>query len=86
MSGGRYDYSDAGLDSFLSRSIDDVSQVNLSAPGPPNNAIAFDRSSVTGPLGDTLRVGKIYIDGVKGRVSFFDDTGNEYMRQGELDD
>lgn len=86
MSDGKYDYSDAGLDGFLSRSIDDVNQPSLNTPGPIVGSIAFDRTNVSGPLGDVLRVGKIYIDGVKGRVSFFDDTGNEYMRQGELDD
>jgi hypothetical protein len=81
-----YDYIEAGFDGFLSRSIDDVSQTNLDSSGPVSTAQAFDRTQVTGQLGDTLQIGKVKIDGVKGRVSITDDSNNEVARFGELDD
>lgn len=80
-----YDYTDAGLDAFLSRSVDSVSQVNLDSSGPVSNSQAYDRTQVSGSLGDTIRVGKIQLDGVAGRISVFDDSNNEVVRIGELD-
>ncbi len=81
-----YDYNSAGFDGFLSRSIDDVSQTNLDSQGPVSTQMAYDRTQVTGQLGDTLRIGLIELDGVKGRISIFDADGNEIVRMGELDD
>lgn len=80
-----YDYESAGLDGFLSRSIDNLSQVTLDSPGPRSTAVAYDRAQVTGPLGNTLRIGNINLDGVNGRISLFDANGNEVIRIGELD-
>ncbi len=80
-----YDYTDSGFDSFLSRSIDSVSQVNLDSTGPSSTAKAYDRGQSTGSVGDSFRVGRIYIDGVKGRISAYDENGNEVVRFGELD-
>ena len=80
-----YDYIQAGFDGFLSRSIDDFTQVNLSSPGPQTTSIRYDSAQVTGPVGDTYRVGKIFFDGAKGRISIYDDNGNEVVRIGELD-
>lgn len=57
-----YDYSKAGFDGFLSRSIDDLSQANLDSLGPPSTAQAYDRSQVSGSLGDTLQVGNVHIN------------------------
>jgi hypothetical protein len=81
-----YDYVEAGFDGFLSRSIDDVSQVNLDSGGPRPMTQAYDRMQVSGQLGDSFQVGKIQIDGVRGRLSIVDDNGNEVVRIGELDD
>jgi hypothetical protein len=81
-----YDYGDSGFDAFLSRSIDSVSQVNLDSTGPVSTSRAFDRGQNTGSIGDILRVGKFLINGVSGRISIYDDNGNEVARIGELDD
>ena len=84
MDNGTYDYTTAGLDGFLSRSIDDVNQASLNSPGPANNAIAFDRASVTGPLGDTLRLGGILIDGAGERI-IMNDGNNDRLLIGKQD-
>jgi hypothetical protein len=57
-----YDYAKAGFDAFLSRSIDNLSQVNLNSQGPQSNSMAYDRSQVTGYIGDTLQIGKVHIN------------------------
>lgn len=79
------DYIAAGFDPFLSRSIDNLSQFNLDSQGPVSTQIPFDRAQVSGMLGDTLVIGKIKIDGGKGRISVYDDNGNENTRIGDLD-
>lgn len=81
-----YDYTAAGLDGFLSRSIDNLAQATLDSPGPVSTAVAYDRAQVTGPLGNVLQVGNISLDGINGRISLFDSAGNEVVRIGELDD
>lgn len=81
-----YSYQDSGFDKFLSRSIDDLVQSNLSQGGPVSQSIAYDRNQISGQLGDVLRIGSIELDGVKGRISIFDESGNEVVRMGELDD
>lgn len=81
-----YSYTDSGLDGFLSRSIDDLSQVNLSSQGPQSMSMAYDRAQVTGSLGNIIQIGKVRVDGVTGRISIVDDSGNETVRIGELDD
>lgn len=80
-----YDYSAAGFDSFLSRSIDDLSQTNLDSPGPVSTANAYDRQQSSGSIGDSLGVGNIRIDGVSGRIDIVDDQGNVVARFGNLD-
>ena len=52
-----YNYTSAGFDGFLSRSIDKTPQVNLSDQGPVSTAVAFDRTQVSGMLGNTLQIG-----------------------------
>lgn len=84
-----YNYQSAGFNKFLSRSIDDLNNSNdtLESQTPmPNREIAFDQNQVSGPLGNTMKVGKILIDGITGRISGFDDNGNEGWRLGEQDD
>lgn len=85
MNPGTYDYTAAGFDKFLSRSVDDVSQQNLDSTAPTSMAIPFDRTQTSGLLGNIIRVGNIQIDGVKGRISIYDGD-NEVVRLGELDD
>jgi hypothetical protein len=80
-----YSYQDSGFDKFLSRSIDDTAQPNLGTGGPVSNSIAYDRNQVSGSLGDSLRVGRILINGTTGRISIYDEANNEVVRIGELD-
>lgn len=58
---GQYDLTDAGFDSFLSRSVDQTPQLNLDSPQPYNNALPFDRTQVTGSQGDTYKMGGVSI-------------------------
>ncbi len=67
-----FDYESAGFDAFLSRSIDNLSQVNLDSQGPQTTSIRYDNAQVSGMLGDTLQVGKIHINGSQGNI-----TGND---------
>lgn len=53
------DYSDSGFDSFLSRSIDNLQQVNLDSQGPYSTATAYDRSQLSGAMGDIYKMGGI---------------------------
>ncbi len=71
----RYDYSKAGFDPFLSRSIDARIQ-SLGMASVPSRQIAFDRQQVSGSLGDTLRLGRILFNGA---------DGNIIMNDGEVD-
>ena len=81
-----YSYEDAGFDGFLSRSVDNTSQNSLDAQGPISRSIRYDSTQTSGSMGDTFRVGKILIDGVKGRFSVVDENGKEVIRLGNLDD
>lgn len=66
------DYESAGFDAFLSRSIDNLTQVNLSSPGPPSNQIAYDRTQISGQLGDILQVGNIGLNGAESGIELKD--------------
>lgn len=80
-----YDYTTAGFDDFLSRSVDNVSQANLDSAGPRSTAVRFDGAQISGALGDTFRIGSIFLDGAKGRITILDDDGNTVVILGELD-
>lgn len=79
------DYNAAGFDNFMSRSVDPTPQLNLDSPAPPNNAVAFDRTQVDGPLGDTLRIGKINLNGADGNI-ILSDGNNDRLLLGEQTD
>jgi hypothetical protein len=79
------DYIASGFDEFLSRGDTPSLQGALDIENTSNNAVPFDRTQVSGSLGDTLRLGNIFIDGSTGRISIYDDSGNEVVRLGELD-
>lgn len=57
----QYNYVDAGFDSFLSRSIDNLSQANLESQGPASTAIRYDSSQLSGFVGDSFQVGSVRI-------------------------
>ena len=77
------DYTDAGFDGFLSRSVDDNPRINLDSRGPVSTQMSFDRAQVSGFMGDTLQIGKTHInntnitvdDGSNTRVVIGDDGG-----------
>lgn len=86
-----YDYSNAGFDSFMSRSIDDTGgqaqATTLDDQQPTSsNEMNYDSAQQSGSMGNTLQLGKIKLDGDNGRISTFDDDGNEVVRIGKLDD
>lgn len=79
----RYDYTQAGFDSFLSRSIDSQGQNSLGVPlNQQSRAIAFDRSQVSGVFGDTARIGRINLEGANGAITV-DDGDNVFFLVGD---
>lgn len=84
----RYTYKDAGFNRFFRRSIGSSSDtVNLkSIPGGAGRQLNFDDMQVSGSLGDTLRIGRIPLDGKLGRISILDERDNEVLRLGDLGD
>jgi hypothetical protein len=67
----RYDYTMAGFDAFLSRSIDSAGTPSLGVTGT-SRAIAFDKQSVGGAFGDTVRIGRINLNGAEGNITLTD--------------
>ena len=77
---GDYSYETSGFDGFLSRSIDDLSQVNLDSAGPQSTAMRYDSAQVSGFLGDSLQVGNVKIN----RTNItMDDGSNDRLLIGE---
>jgi hypothetical protein len=83
-----YDYLQAGFDAFLNRSIDantvSTQSLNFLPPIATGQQLNYDQMHVTGALGDNLQIGNITLDGASGRISIFDDEGNEIVRLGAL--
>lgn len=50
-----YNYQAAGFDGFLSRSIDDLTQVTLDGPGPNSTSQRLDSSQFSGIAGDIFQ-------------------------------
>lgn len=85
---GPYTYRDAGFNRFFRRSLgSDPNTVTLkSIPGGGGRQLKFDDLQVSGSLGDTLRIGRIPLDGKLGRISILDERDNEVLRLGDLGD
>lgn len=79
---GQYDLTDAGFDGFLSRSVDDTARTNLDSPTNTSQQVAFDRNQITGALGDTFRIGRIYFDGSNGTI-IMNDGQNDVLLIGQ---
>lgn len=60
--GSDYNYEAAGFDGFMSRSIDNLVQVNLDSNGPASTQMRFDSTQVSGFMGDTLQIGAVRIN------------------------
>ena len=72
-----FNYETDGLDGFLSRSIDSLSQVNLDSQGPQGKAIRYDDAQVSGMLGDTLQIGNVKIN--KTNITLSDGTNTRLL-------
>lgn len=82
-----YDYNTAGFDKFFVRGGEGFAQQGADANSPvQSTAIPFDRGQQSGSLGNIVRFGNVQIDGVKGRISIYDENNREVARIGELDD
>lgn len=77
-----YNYETAGFDSFLTRSIDSVQQINLDSPIPINNTLRFDSTQISGALGDTMRLGRIFLNGAQGNI-ILNDGVNDFLLMGD---
>lgn len=75
-----YDYSQAGFDGFLSRSTMSAPMANLSGATPSNNQIAYDRTQVSGMLGDTLQIGGVRIEN---QAIIINDGENDFFLAGD---
>lgn len=82
-----YDYSSAGFDPFLSRSIDNTPRANLDDNRniPMSQSVSYDRGAMSGSFPDVVRIGSIHVDGIRGRISIYE-ADNEVVRIGELDE
>lgn len=81
-----YDYTTAGFDSFLTRSIDSTGTLNLAqATVSQTQEINYDQSPASGSLGNILKIGNIQLDGSSGIISILDENGLEAIRIGNLD-
>lgn len=74
-----YDYGSAGFDAFLNRSIDISSSENspyatlsLIPPLSTGQQVNYDQMQVNGSLGDSLKVGRVQIDGSNGQITVSD--------------
>lgn len=79
----------AGFDGFMSRSIDSTPALNLDSPVPFNNALPFDRTQVTGSLGDIFKIGQSQLGNKtssleihEGALAVFDTNENPIIIKG----
>ena len=80
----RYDYTQAGFNAFLNRSIDSKTFPALSsgAGAPPSKQLAYDRGTTSGFIGDVLQIGNVQINS-KGYIDITDEDGNVAVRIGD---
>lgn len=85
-----HNYESAGFNGFFRRSIGSPSGLTtlraLSSSKSSSKQLNFDDQQVSGAMGDTLRLGTIYLEGKTGRFKILDDQGNEVVRLGDVDD
>lgn len=71
----RYTYQNAGFNAFMLRSMKSNPGAQTVAGGISSGnggAFAFDRQQIEGMLGDKLKVGRLVLDGQKGRLIVLD--------------
>lgn len=79
----RYDYTKAGFNSFLTRSIESDTAPSLGASLVTTRRIEFDRQAVGSQLGDTYRIGLIQVNGRDGNIIVPDADGTPRILIGE---
>lgn len=85
----QHDYESAGFNGFFRRSIgSNPTATTLRALNgrSQKRELNFDEQQVSGSLGDTLRIGVIYLDGKTGRFQIIPQTGEEVVRLGDVDE
>lgn len=84
-----HDYESAGFNGFFRRTIagnGGATTLRTMSNSTLSKQLNFDNQQISGALGDILRLGGINLDGKLGRISIFDERGNEVMRLGDLGD
>jgi hypothetical protein len=83
-----HDYESAGFNGFFRRSIGSNPNATTlrDLNGRVSRSLNFDDQQVSGSLGDTLRIGVIYLDGKTGRFKIVDDQSNEVVRLGDVNE
>lgn len=71
-----WDYVAAGFDKLLSRGDTPNLAGSLDVQNTSNNAVPFDRTQMSGALGDTIRIGNILLDGANSRIIMNDGTND----------
>lgn len=84
----QHTYRSVGFNRFFRRSLRSNPDATTlrSVSGSGSRQLNFDDMQVSGSLGDTLRIGRILLDGKLGRQSINDERNNEVLRLGELGD
>lgn len=78
----RYDYTTAGFNGFLTRSIGGGQPLTLTEAdqqAATTRSISFDRSQITGALGDTLQIGQISLNGAEENIILSDGDNNRLL-------
>ena len=83
-----HDYESAGFNGFFRRSIgSNPTATTLRALNSrASRQLNFDDQQVSGSLGDTLRIGVMYLEGKTGRFKIVDDQIAEVVRLGDVND
>lgn len=83
----QYTYRNAGFNRFFRRSISSNPDTKTlkNAVSSGNRDLKFDDMQVSGFMGDTMRIGKINLDGKVGNLKFHDDRGEAHAILGEED-
>ena len=83
----RYTYEDAGFNGFLSRSLkanplaQTVNQGIALGSGTPLNV---DMQQLFGALGNKVKIGRIMLNGIDGRIEMSDENGVDTSWYGDL--
>lgn len=73
----KYTYINAGFNNFLSRSKKANPFAQILSDGASSSSgttVNFDRQQIAASLGNVLKLGRISLDGVSGRIAITDKT------------